>query len=178
MVSAVSRQNVLPEFFCVEGVPVVEELLEDDTSSEEVPRDLVTFFRGSRTEREMCACLESHENQLYHLMGVLFSQTFARRYLPELFQHLLCRVNILLNVRSLYTTARVSDLRYSELNSHQKTVLRERLTDARKNELNELLRTFREYKERLAYSAEMQFLLNKVIRVLSDVLQDILYDNE
>lgn len=176
MVSAVSRQDVLPEFFRVEGIPVVEESLEDDT--QEVPRDLVTFFSGSRTEREMCECLESHENQLCHLMGVLFSQTFARRYLPERFQHLLCRVNILLNVRSLYTTARVSDLRYSELNSHQKTVLRESLTDARKNELNELLRTFREYKIRMVHSAEMRFLLNKVIHVLSDVLQDILYDNE
>jgi len=178
MVSANPRTSVLPEFFRIEGAAVVEESLEDDTlSEEEVPMQLVTFFHGSRTEQEMSVCLDSYESQHPHVMGALFSQIFTRRYLPERFQHLLCRVNILLNIHSLYTT-RVSDLRYCSLNSRQKTVLRERLTDARKNELNELLRTFREYKDRLAYSAEMKFLLNKVIRVLSDVLQDILYDNE
>lgn len=170
MVTTTLSTTELPEFFRVEGVQVVEESLEEENQSEEeeVPVRLVAFFRGSNTEQEMCNRLESQEDGLRNIMGAVFSQYFTRHYLPELFQHLLCRMNILLNITPLLTGT--TRLRYSDLNNHQKNQVRESLTDSRKNELTELLRTFRTYKNRMAYSVEMVFLLNKVIYVLNDVL--------
>jgi len=144
--------------------PIIENLLEP-IDNDDVPAELIRFFRGAISPARMRERLEDYESIIIGGGNLLFSEEFSVSHLPLLFQHLLYRMGIVLNR---------SGVRYWALSSRQRMELRSSLTDNRKNELNDIRRAFRQYKTRYVSSRELCFLLDMAI----DVLDDVLYENE
>jgi hypothetical protein len=149
--------------------PIIEDLIEplNDDDRDNIPAELVRFFRGYISAERMRERLDDYESLIIGGGNLLFSEEFSVVHLPRLFQHLLYRMSIVLNIRS--------GIRYSSLTSRERTELRSRLSDNRKNELNDILRAIQQYKSRYVNSSrELCFLLDMAI----DVLNDVLYENE